>query len=85
MLSELLVVSSLRKIKNMACHNGLLPSRYVFLTLQGDSIRLLMELPRLKVFQIVHGDAPPKSKILYERRCFGPSKDNLFSSKVPLR
>lgn len=85
MLSEFLVVSSLRQIKNMACHSSLLPSRYVFLPLQENSIRLLMKPPMLKVFQIVHGDVPPKSTVLYERRRFGPSKDNLFPSKVPFR
>ena len=85
LLSELLAVSSSRQTKTMACHNSLLPSSCVFPALQEDLIRLLMKFPRLEVFQIVHGDAPPKSKILYERRCFGPSKDNLVSSKVPLR
>lgn len=46
MLSELLVVSSFQQIKTMACHESLLPSRYVFPTLQGDLARLLMQFPR---------------------------------------
>jgi len=46
MLSELLVVSSFQQIKTMACHKSLIPSRYVFPTLQGDLARLLMQFPR---------------------------------------